>query len=400
MSQTTAAPAAASPDRSEHALAPLNTFDKKDIAAGAAVVDKWLREVTDGYITLERVQTVAGSLPVLGNILALVDVFGDLITIYEKRDKAGFDDWFALGTDLIGIIPGVGGPARMALRPAIHALKKELPKIIANGAKGQISDALVEVLLKHVNDSMVGEIETFAATAQTKLAGFVDDAAKILDALIDGLIEILNLLTGDKPAPKPVAASGPAYKPQDTSMRGLFGHVMKIYREVGKGLIEAAAGLALNETAKGKIRLVIAGLKNIKGVCRGKLQELVSGGANGGMMRLLDALVASAKKLRKKKDAKPQQQTNINNGKTGEAKEPKTGAHLDSSATQAPGTDPNPCRVCPAPQPKTPLSISYITGAETVTHTDFVLPAPLPIAWDRTYRSNLAAYDQGSLGAR
>jgi RHS repeat-associated protein len=402
MSQTTAATAAASQDRSERALAPLNTFDKQDVATGAAVFDKWLREVTDGYITLERVQTVAGSLPVLGNILALVDVLGDLVAIYEKGDKAGFDDWFALGTDLIGIIPGVGGPARMALRPALHALKKELPKIVANGAKGQISDALVEVLLKHVNDSMVGEIETFAATAQTKLAGFVDDAAKILDALIDGLIEILNLLTGDKPAPAPkgAGASGPAYKPQDTSMRGLFGHVMKVYREVGKELVKAAAAAALNETAKGKIRLVIAGLKDIKAVCRPKLQELVSGGANGGMMRLLKALEAAAGKLRKKKDAKAQQQANINNSKTSEVKEPKPGGHVDAAANQAPtkGKDPNVCRVCPAPATKS--SISYITGAETVTHTDFVLPAPLPIAWDRTYRSNLAAYDQGSLGAR
>ena len=52
MSQTTAAPAAASPDRSERALAPLNTFDKEDISSGAAVFDKWLREVTDNYITL------------------------------------------------------------------------------------------------------------------------------------------------------------------------------------------------------------------------------------------------------------------------------------------------------------------------------------------------------------
>ena len=402
MSQTTAATAAATKDRSERALAPLNTFDKEDISTGAAVFDKWLREVTDGYITLERVQTVAGSLPVLGNILALVDVLGDLVAIYEKRDKAGFDDWFALGTDLIGVIPGVGGPARMALRPALHALKKELPKIIANGAKGQISDALVEVLLKHVNDSMVGEIETFATTAQTKIAGFVDDAAKILDALIDGLIEILNLLTGDKPAPAPkgAGASGPAYKPQDTTMRGLFGHVMKIYREVGKELVKAAAAAALNETAKGKIRLVIAGLKDIKAVCRPKLQELVSGGANGGMMRLLSALVTAAQKLRKKKDAKPQQQANVNNSKTSEVKEPKPGGHVDAAANQAPakGKDPNACRVCPAPATKS--SISYITGAETVTHTDFVLPAPLPIAWDRTYRSNLGAYDQGWLGAR
>ncbi|MCA7940280.1 RHS repeat-associated core domain-containing protein [Burkholderia cepacia] len=45
-------------------------------------------------------------------------------------------------------------------------------------------------------------------------------------------------------------------------------------------------------------------------------------------------------------------------------------------------------------------SISFATGTETLSHTDFVLPGPFPIDWTRTYRSSLGAYDAGELGAR
>jgi RHS repeat-associated protein len=409
MADTTAAPAASQERPEQRAVAPLNTIDKADIAAGAAIVDKWLYDVSGGYVTLERVQTVAGSLPVLGNILALVDVLGDLVSIYQKGDKVGFDDWFNLGTDLIGVIPGAGGPARMALRPALHALKKELPKILMNSAKAQVSDALVELLLKNINDSLVGEIETFAATAQTKLDAFAEDCAKLLDGLVDGLIEVLQLVTGDKQVaqPKPTAASGAAYKPEDRSLRGLFSHVMKIYREVAKEVVKSVAGLVLSDAIKGKVRGVIAGLRDIKSVCRAKLKELVSAGAEKGIMRLLKFLEAAAKKRRKKIDAKPTKQANTNPNDTAKVKEDRQGPKTETVAAQTNAKgDPNGCKNCPgpgaktAPLPRTHRSISYITGAETVTHTDFVLPAPLPIVWDRTYRSNLGAYDHSALGAR
>ena len=57
------------------------------------------------------------------------------------------------------------------------------------------------------------------------------------------------------------------------------------------------------------------------------------------------------------------------------------------------------CKNCPAPARKG-ASISLATGNESFTHTDFVLAAPLPIEWARTYASDLDAFDRGSLGAR
>ncbi|MFK0314579.1 DUF6531 domain-containing protein, partial [Pseudomonas sp. NPDC090233] len=50
--------------------------------------------------------------------------------------------------------------------------------------------------------------------------------------------------------------------------------------------------------------------------------------------------------------------------------------------------------------PGTRKSISYARGTETLAHVDFNLPGVFPIAWVRTYRSSLNAYDDGEFGAR
>ena len=54
------------------AVAPLNTIAKEDIAAASKVVDEWLRSFTGGYVTLDRLTTVLGSIPVVGNIMECV----------------------------------------------------------------------------------------------------------------------------------------------------------------------------------------------------------------------------------------------------------------------------------------------------------------------------------------
>ena len=51
-------------------------------------------------------------------------------------------------------------------------------------------------------------------------------------------------------------------------------------------------------------------------------------------------------------------------------------------------------------QPAPGDSISFSLGSEFIQHTDFSLPGPFPIEWERIYHSRLAEYDQGSLGAR
>ncbi|MTV55873.1 hypothetical protein, partial [Pseudoduganella buxea] len=64
MTEPTQGPSKPVERASEVAVAPLNTIDQRDVGAGAAAFDKWLRKISDDYVTLERLSTVAGSLPV------------------------------------------------------------------------------------------------------------------------------------------------------------------------------------------------------------------------------------------------------------------------------------------------------------------------------------------------
>ena len=90
----------------------------------------------------------------------------------------------------------------------------------------------------------------------------------------------------------------------------------------------------------------------------------------------------------------------VPSSKGAEHKKNNPGNELGASSRQGPAKgDANACKLCPA-QGGTRHSISFATGAETFTHTDFILDAPLPIEWSRTYRSKLITYDRGHLGAR
>ncbi|MCS5514825.1 hypothetical protein NWF32_02110 [Pseudomonas qingdaonensis] len=66
----------AKPREPQVAVAPLNTIDAKDVGRGAAEFDAWLQSISGGTVTLERIKSVAGALPVVGNIMALVDALG------------------------------------------------------------------------------------------------------------------------------------------------------------------------------------------------------------------------------------------------------------------------------------------------------------------------------------
>ncbi|WP_418120877.1 hypothetical protein [Variovorax sp. NFACC29] len=128
------------------AVAPLNTIVKEDVAAASKAVDDWLRSFSGGYVTLERLTMVLGSIPIVGNIMALVDVFLDIINIVEKKAKDGVDaflNWVSLGINLIGLIPipPSMAAARMSLRPTLHLVKQELKTAASN-----LGEAIVTTL--------------------------------------------------------------------------------------------------------------------------------------------------------------------------------------------------------------------------------------------------------------
>ena len=155
------------------AVAPLNTIVKEDVAAASKAVDEWLRSFSGGYVTLERLTMVLGSIPIVGNIMALVDVFLDIINIVEKKAKDGVDaflNWVSLGINLIGLIPipPSMAAARMSLRPTLHLVKQELKTAASN-----LGEAIVTTLVGHLNATIMGELDKFIDGAIAKLDGIL-----------------------------------------------------------------------------------------------------------------------------------------------------------------------------------------------------------------------------------
>ncbi|WEF30938.1 DUF6531 domain-containing protein [Pseudoduganella chitinolytica] len=383
----------------EVAVAPLNTIDQRDVGAAAAAFDKWLRKISYDYVTLDRLSTVAGSLPVIGNIMALMDAIMDVVGIIQKyvdkkKEKVDFLAWVSLGINLIGVVPvppGMGA-ARMSLRPALHLARQKL----AMGAK-DIGAALVEVLVLHLNARLAGELETFIDGAMSRLSGILDECAKVADGIADDLIKILNRCIGNEPlfeVAAPAEVESKLHDPKvQSSWRRMLGAIDRQYKRAAN-YAAATAARQLPQSAVAGVTAIIGHLKEFKPAFRGKLASLADEQAQMSikwiLVRLRDAVV---------KHKKPHMAL-VPSAKGAQHKKDKPGQELAATSHQSPATgDANNCKLCPA-KGGTGRSISFATGAETFTHTDFVLDAPLPIEWSRTYRSQLTAYDRGNLGAR
>ena len=109
------------------AIVPLDQIQLEDVGLGAANVDAWLQEISGGIVTLDRIKTVAGALPVVGNTMALVDALNDIVRLSssEQRDPL---DWVSLGINLIGVLPfpPTMAAARMTLRPTLFLVRQEM----------------------------------------------------------------------------------------------------------------------------------------------------------------------------------------------------------------------------------------------------------------------------------
>jgi hypothetical protein len=82
---------------------PLDQIGMADVGRGAAVFDAWLREISGGYVTLERLKDTAECAGG-GNIIALVDAVGDIAILASAKEPDPWD-WVSLGINLIGVIP-------------------------------------------------------------------------------------------------------------------------------------------------------------------------------------------------------------------------------------------------------------------------------------------------------
>jgi len=379
----------------EVAVAPLNTIDQQDVGVAAAAFDKWLRKISDDYVTLERLTTVAGSLPVLGNIMALIDAVMDMVGVVQNhinKKEVDFLQWVSLGINLIGVVPGAGGAARMSLRPVLHLTRQKL----ALGVK-DLGSALVEVLVVHLNATLAGEIDTFVDSAMGKLTGILDECANLADGVADDLIKILKRYIGKEPLFEVASAADVEDKLHaptvQSSWRRMLGALGQQYKK-SANYAAAMAASQLPQSAVEGVTGIVTHLTDFKPAFRGKLAALADEQAPMSIRWILIRLRDAVKKHKRRYPAL------VPSSKGAEHKKNNPGHALGATGRQSPARgDANACKLCPA-KGGTAHSISFATGAETFTHTDFVLDAPLPIEWRRTYRSQLVAYDRGHLGAR
>ncbi|SET22768.1 hypothetical protein SAMN05216197_108177, partial [Pseudomonas graminis] len=173
------------------AIVPLDQIQVEDVGLGAANVDAWLQDISGGVVTLERIKTVAGGLPVVGNIMALVDALNDIVRLATSDERDPLD-WVSLGINLIGMVPIPPGmaAARMSLRPMLFLVRQEMRQ----AGKVVLGDALIEILIGHLNATIVGTLDDFVTQAHGKLPGILEDAGKLGEGVLFEIAAGLEML--------------------------------------------------------------------------------------------------------------------------------------------------------------------------------------------------------------
>ncbi|RZI54285.1 MAG: RHS repeat protein, partial [Pseudomonas sp.] len=385
------------------AVVPLDLIQVEDVGLGAANFDAWLQEISGGVVTLERIKTFAGGLPVVGNIMALVDALNDIarLATSEKRDPL---DWVSLGINLIGMIPIPPGmaAARMTLRPMLFLVRQEMRQ----AGKMVLGDALIEILIGHLNATIVGTLDDFVSQAQGKLPGILEDAGAlgegVLFQIADGLESLvdpkLNAKADLLEAEQRVHATGDlwAYDPK-AAIGNIFVAAAAVCVAAGKGAVNGAAEYLVPEAVKKEVGRQAKLLRDLAPQLRTQITGLADPGAQHSIAALLVTLEGAVVSWRARNGHG--QSFNIKPGVTNQAKRRGGEGKLEAVQFEKPANAlPNDLKDCACAT--TIGSISFAMGSESVSHTDFSLPGPFPIEWTRTYCSSLDAFDEDVVGAR
>lgn len=385
------------------AVVPLNLIMVEDVGRSAAQFDAWLREISGDLVTLERIKTVAGALPVVGNIMALVDALNDVVTLSNSPRQDPLN-WVSLGINLIGVLPMPPNmaAARMSLRPTLFLVRQEVAKV----GKLVLGDALINVVVGHLNADIVGVIDDFVKQAQAKLKELLNDAGelgeKILNEIAVGLERVVNGqldAKGNLKAAEQMASAAGEQLLHDplSAISNIFGAAANVYKAAGKGVANSAAEHLLPEQAKKKVLIHTKSLRAMGPELRTQLNKLSDPAVQSSIGALL-VVLASAVAAWRMRNAHGQG-GNVKPGMTSQSRRVASDGKVEvSRAESKPKTRPNDEKneVCPA----TCKRISFAMGTETFDHSDFSLPGAFPIDWTRTYCSDLSAYDSGILGAR
>jgi RHS repeat-associated protein len=374
-----------------------------DVGASAARFEAWLDEVSGGWVNLERIQLVAGALPVVvGNIMALVDALGDLASLAD----AGPEDvllWASLGINLIGVLPlpPATAAARMSLRPMLALVRQEL----ARNPKGLLSDVLIQILIGHLNATQVGELDDFVQQARTRIGPLLDEAAdlggQMLNELADGLVKTVD---GQLDARgNRIQAFQLASEATDQLLHDPRASISNIFSAVGQASVAAGKGVAnqasqlLPDQARSAVARQAQALRDLVPQLKSRMAVLKDVNGKHSIAGLVEAM-ATAVAARKGR-VKPSQAAQVKVAATSQARREAPDGQLGVISRQKPATararDDKNCACA-----STANRINFALGSESFSHRDFSLPGPFALDWTRTYDSRLAAFDAGWLGAR
>ncbi|MCT9979923.1 RHS domain-containing protein [Acinetobacter sp. I-MWF] len=396
------------------AVAPINTIKMADVNAGTKKINQWLKQNTGGVVDLDILKSVAGALPVIGNIISLTDAVYDVIEI-TKKPNPGFPDWLNLGIDIIGVIPIPPGLAasRMALRPALKVLKSK------NLAK-EIPDAIIDLLMMHVNEKVAGELDKFAEKAQPLINEMVDSCGKkgkeLGNNFADGMSKLLNGQLFDsrkdlknakssfsKMSDNIFRDSGKAF---DHGIAFLRSGLSVVGQEYGNTTAKAATTFIGADT-KAAINKQVGLFRKFSNAVPAKLAPLAEPSTTMSVAWMLQKLTLAAKKFKQKKAKKT---VAIKPNQTSQKDKKRPNGELETIQNQK-GANNNPNDNCQLnttgvngskskPVTKTKKSITYALGTEYLTHVDAFEFALSSFVLSRTYASNLYQLDEGEFGAR
>ncbi|MEN5161066.1 DUF6531 domain-containing protein, partial [Achromobacter spanius] len=313
-------------------------------------------------------------------------------------------DWVGLGVDLIGVVPAaVGyGAIRGNLRVALHAARAEF---MSRGLAG-VSEVLITTLTNNLSASFEGDLETFLKGALAKLEEILAVAAgmgeQVVDSLANGLIRLANADLGSTENFQEADQKLQAVLNENNGSVSTLAWVThpNFWSALGSILVGQAKDAAswgarqvLPESIKKNVLEIAAQLKKLAPQVKAQILALKDPKVQQSIGWMLEQLLRAVVAKRKLAHSQP---GNVHPSQTSRARRQAPGAENDAIKRQHPAkADPKPGSGCSSCN-----SITFARGAETLTHTDAVLPGPFAVRWARTYRSDLDAYDAGPGGAR
>ncbi len=397
-----------------------------DVGAGIKVFDNWLHTISDGFITLERLQTVASAVPVVSNILSAVDLaldIKDMIVHHQQGHNPDLFDWMNLALDLIGIIPMPPDMAefRMGGRPIMKMIREELVKAgktVAEASAQMIEGAVMQAVIDSLSEQFAGKIQSFVDGMKKYLDAMLKTCADHIEKIMNGFAEVFEKVAGDASFSvagnlraagqhaDEVTAGFAAYDARKVAAGYWHFLVDGAKIAVKEGLNAGSATAKVLDLHYQQVFRDMAGLLR-RMVPTVKQHILEMGGADFGKIGFLINFFQTV--IDKKRDVLNQKRLHVSgikeHGSTkvqheeGEGRK-ETVRHTDEA--QHPGANDRKTH-CPVPSPAaaSTRSVGFALGDERLSHKDFVLPGAMPVDWTRTYRSFFDANDEGGeLGAR